>query len=517
MTNTTHTYPGQNDLSQRIANYEDVEIQTFQHSNYHTHDIENDIDPETNFFHSLNNDCRYYNEEQFNNTIKTSHKLSIIHFNSRSLYANFHNIKYYLGQFSQPFNIIAITETWINNERGMDFELEGYEMICKNRENKNGGGVALFVDKNLTYKVVKNMSTVINDVFECVTIEILMEKKKNIIVSCMYRTPGSNIDSFINWVAEKCTKTNHKTMFICGDYNIDLLNPNKHRMTDEFINTLYSLSLYPKITRPSRITSHCATLIDNIFTNVLDNNIISGLLINDITDHLPVFIVYNCNYNKTSKDIRPQYRRVRTEESMIALENNLIAYDWDSIYKENDVNIAYDKFGKSFKQLYDKNCPVREDSRKNKHKNDPWISKGLQNACKKKNTLYREFVKHRTKEAENKYKKYKNKLTSIIRICKKEYYSTILENNKNNIKSIWTILNNVIRDTPRHITYPQYFSENDKKINKMEEVVNQFNNYFVNIGPNLAEKIPMTDTLAHDDTPIKRNTSSMYLNPVLEK
>ena len=31
-----------------------------------------------------------------------------------------------------------------------------------------------------------------------------------------------------------------------------------------------------------------------------------------------------------------------------------------------------------------KNCPVREDSRKNKHKNDPWISKGLQNACKKK-------------------------------------------------------------------------------------------------------------------------------------
>ena len=63
MTNTTHTYPGQNDLSQRIANYEDVEIRTFQHSNYHTHDIENDIDPETNFFHSLKNDCRYYNEE----------------------------------------------------------------------------------------------------------------------------------------------------------------------------------------------------------------------------------------------------------------------------------------------------------------------------------------------------------------------------------------------------------------------------------------------------------------------
>ena len=54
-----------------------------------------------------------------------------------------------------------------------------------------------------------------------------------------------------------------------------------------------------------------------------------------------------------------------------------------------------------------KKFPVRKDRRKNRHKNKPWISKGLHNACKKKNTLYREFVKHRTKEAENKYK-YKN-------------------------------------------------------------------------------------------------------------
>ena len=57
--------------------------------------------------------------------------------------------------------------------------------------------------------------------------------------------------------------------------------------------------------------------------------------------------------------------------------------------------------------------------------NKPWISKGLHNACRKKNTLYREFVKHRTQETENKYK-YK-KLTNI-RIRKKQYYSILLHN-----------------------------------------------------------------------------------------
>ena len=114
-------------------------------------------------------------------------------------------------------------------------------------------------------------------------------------------------------------------------------------MTEEFMNTFYNFSLYPKINRPSRFTSHSAGLIGNILTNILDN-IISGLLINDITYNLPIFIVFNCNNEKTYQVNRPQYRQVRTEESMTTLENNLITYDGESIYKENDVNIAYDEF-----------------------------------------------------------------------------------------------------------------------------------------------------------------------------
>ena len=65
-----------------------------------------------------------------------------------------------------------------------------------------------------------------------------------------------------------------------------------------------------------------------------------------------------------------------------------------------------------------------------KHADHPWITKGLQNACKKKNTLYRERMRQRTKDEENRYKKYKNKLTNIIRIARKEYYSKLLDNTK---------------------------------------------------------------------------------------
>ena len=46
---------------------------------------------------------------------------------------------------------------------------------------------------------------------------------------------------------------------------------------------------FPLITRPTRITSNTATLIDNIFTNHLNNYSFSGLLFTDISDHLPIF------------------------------------------------------------------------------------------------------------------------------------------------------------------------------------------------------------------------------------
>lgn len=78
----------------------------------------------------------------------------------------------------------------------MDSELDGYEFNCVNRESKSGGGVAVYADKNLNYKVVENITTVIDNLLECITVEICEEKNKNVIISCLYRAPGSSIEAF---------------------------------------------------------------------------------------------------------------------------------------------------------------------------------------------------------------------------------------------------------------------------------------------------------------------------------
>lgn len=110
-------------------------------------------------------------------------KFSLIHFNSRSLYANFNNIKEYLKQFTKPFTIIAISETWINSDKGMNFELEGYEVNCINSHSSSTLILSMYVDKTLNYKVVENMTTVIDNLLECITTEIRKEKNKNVIIS----------------------------------------------------------------------------------------------------------------------------------------------------------------------------------------------------------------------------------------------------------------------------------------------------------------------------------------------
>ncbi len=67
-----------------------------------------------------------------------------------------------------------------------------------------------------------------------------------------------------------------------GDFNIDLLKVNIYAKTNEFANDVISQGFIPKLTRPTRITPHSATLIDHIYSNdsrPTSQNDISGIII----------------------------------------------------------------------------------------------------------------------------------------------------------------------------------------------------------------------------------------------
>ena len=122
----------------------------------------------------------------------------------------------------------------------------------------------------------------------------------NVIIGVIYRPPGTDIslfnESLCNILSE--LQIENKLCYLLGDYNLNLLNTNGHTLTREFVDIMYSYSLLPNITKPTRERS--ATLINNIFSNDLlsKNATISGLLDTDITDHFLVFhVVFSSKVN----------------------------------------------------------------------------------------------------------------------------------------------------------------------------------------------------------------------------
>ena len=107
--------------------------------------------------------------------------------NIRSLYSNFESLKDFLRESDMNFNIIGLVETWLKDQPHEYFEIDGYNLELTNRQNKRGGGVCLYVDENINYKVRTDLNEIKHPEYtESLFIEIEQSKSKNIIVGVIY-------------------------------------------------------------------------------------------------------------------------------------------------------------------------------------------------------------------------------------------------------------------------------------------------------------------------------------------
>ena len=93
----------------------------------------------------------------------------------------------------------------------------------------------------------------------------------------------------MNELLNKIDREN-KICYLMGDFDIDLLQSETCDIANKFSEQLFTSCFYPIISKPTRITEHTATLIDNIFTNNIDklDSSVNGILFSDISDHLPI-------------------------------------------------------------------------------------------------------------------------------------------------------------------------------------------------------------------------------------
>ena len=89
--------------------------------------------------------------------------------------------------------------------------------------------------------------------------------------------------------------------------------------------------LLPTITKPTRISEHCATLLDNIFlSRRLQCLFVSGILLTDISDHLPVLVCLRDLRHETKVQKTLNYR-VINDDNIQDMNEELKTYNWNEL------------------------------------------------------------------------------------------------------------------------------------------------------------------------------------------
>ena len=467
--------------------------------------FEDNVNPDNNLldeeaFLSIN--AQYVSVDEAKGQLSTctdSSVFSILHVNIRSMSKNFEKLKLMLHECNHLFGIICLTETWCSDEtfrNDSNLHLPQYDSIHLERIGKRGGGVCVFVHKKLMCKYRKDFS-VSEDSNETVSIEIINKNSKNIIVNCCYRPPNGKITPFkkhIHDILNKLLKENKKIFFV-GDFNINSLDYSTNTKVKRFVDLMFSNGMISVINKPTRVAKNSVTCIDHIYTNSFVNyEILAGIIETDLSDHFPVFIVDKnikaTNYpDKIEKEIR-----VIDNDSIIKFKTILNETDWMVVLNTHDPNLAYDVFMKQFVKIYDKCFPSKKVTIKRKSLLSPWITKGLAKSSKQKQKLYIKYLKSKTFNNEQKYKSYKNLFERIKFKSKQNYFASRLKKHQYNARETWKVIKEATgRTKSLDDTFPRKIIIDNEEIFHKEKIANEFNNYFVNVGSNLAAKIPNSE------------------------
>ena len=240
------------------------------------------------------------------------------------------------------FEIIAISETKITKQLSLlnNLNLNNQSLEFTPTET-SAVGTLLYIANHLSYKCRNDLNIYKKNELESTFIEIVNPKKSNIIVGVIYRHPSMDLTDFncnyLNKLLENISKE-QKSVFLLGDFNVNLLNYNEHNKTNEFLDSLASTSFIPLILQPIRITGHSSTLIDIIFSNVIDPDIISGNLTATISDHLPQFSIIPDMFGNISGNKSSLYEK---DWSKFGWENFILdsfSVDWKDLLKTDELN-----------------------------------------------------------------------------------------------------------------------------------------------------------------------------------
>ncbi len=392
---------------------------------------------------------RYVTETQFNASFSTeinNIELAVFHVNIRSLNCHCRQLCQFLQLLCIQFDVIVLSEIWSYSIDFYSHVLPAYEFYYDLPDTTKIGGVGVFINKNLDqhllphYKIVSSNANKTENIWFEIT-----KNKKKYIMGGIYRHPNQGIKDFQHCMDELLTTvaSRHITCIIAGDINIDLTKCDVNRDTAEYIDMLLSNNFLPLLVMPTRITCSTATLIDHIYYfDGADNKelltIKSGNLLEDITDHLPNYVLII--KKKKLQNSNRSMVRIFSSKNVNEFVGKLEAADWNTVLNETDVNVSFNNFIKIIQNTFNECFPLVKISRKRAN-DKKWITGSLRRSSAIKNKLYKRWLVTKSPDDESKYKQYRKVFKQTALAAEKSYYSEMFDAKINSVKQLWHNLN----------------------------------------------------------------------------
>jgi exonuclease III len=431
--------------------------------------------------HNLNiydNDCPDANAplRSLNQKLKNKIGLKISQLNVRSLYPKIEEIRFLLE--STNFDIFCITESWLDSTiSNSEIQVDGYDIIRRDR-NRNGGGVALYVNENITYKVREDLSL---DNIECLWVEVPgCEDKTPILVCVMYRPPSADSEYYehmIDCLSRAVAENND--ILVLGDLNYDYkLDDNLNTNPINYLENLFMLTQL--ITEPTRVTLKKSSTLDIILTSMPNNHKITGVYKVSLSDH---YMTYTIVSRKTGehkhKSVKfRDYKNFNIDDYIDDIDR---CPALNSIHENTNVDNAWDIWFSNFMNICDKHAPMRECRVKDRC--NPWITPEIIKMMYKRDYLHRKALANNDKSLWDEYKQIRNHITSFIKKAKYAHYDTLIENSRSKPKYFWKELSKLVPNKFNNTSIPKNMSAKD------------FNTYFSSIGSETAKEFGSSNKL----------------------
>ena len=260
------------------------------------------------------------------------------------------------------------------------FELHSYQLVSKGKYCSNHGGLLIYVNNDFLWEPldIRENTTGWENLF--IKIRHKSLGSKSYIIGNVYRLPKELLSEFHTFMDEfaETLQVNQNAIYLCGDFNIDLLKINTKIHYNTFYNNLIAAGYLPRISLPTRVINHSATLLENIFSTEFGNND-SGVIVNNISDHQMIY-TYSTLQERAASTSHKKHIEIETNnrqalELFITKLRNYNIVDKlnvdDNADDNADPNSNFECFMKHFMELKQQCLP------KKKHKGNAWLTAGM--------------------------------------------------------------------------------------------------------------------------------------------